>query len=221
MTEVLIGGQSAAIVSATQHRVVVTVPAAQLFHAGSVPLVIKAKTKTVATKVSTYTYQVVTDVDRQMSYAMTYWQNYNTAQWGDFNPLGGDCANFVSQTLLARGWTMNSEWYSYDNGTNWSPAWGYVPAMDAYFQQNAAHLGLTEYPLSDRSSIKIGDLVVFFWKTGDTADHIMVVSGVRHVDGKILISMVGHNDDYDYRDLDTTITVDHPGATGHFWSIAN
>jgi hypothetical protein len=33
--------------------------------------------------------------------------------------------------------------------------------------------------------------------------------------------MAGHNEDTDYRDLDTTITVDHPGATGHFWSFSN
>lgn len=114
---------------------------------------------------------------------------------------------------------MNSDWYSYDAGEQWSPAWGYVPALDTYLSENAQKLGLTEYPLSDRSSIKIGDLVVFYWAPGDTPDHIMVVSGVKKIAGKTLISMVGHNDNYDYRDLDQTITVDHPGATGHFWSI--
>lgn len=218
---VTIGGQSAQLSSIRDDSVTVTVPAAAAFHPGAVPLVVSAKSdgKSVTSRVTQYTYRVVTPVDKQLEYAMTYWSDYNTAQWGDFNPDGGDCANFVSQTLLARGWTMNSDWFSYDAGQQWSPAWGYVPALDEYLSENAQKLGLTEYPLNDRSSIKIGDLVVFYWAQGDTPDHIMVVSGVKKIGGKTLISMVGHNDNYDYRDLDQTITVDHPGATGHFWSI--
>ena len=221
ISRVTIGGQDASLSNVRHDTVTVAVPAAPLFHPGSVPVEITGRgdDKKVTSTVTRYTYEAVTPVDKQLVYAMTYWSDYNTAQWGDFNPEGGDCANFVSQTLIARGWTMNSEWYSYSAGQNWSPAWGYVPALDAYLSANAQKLGLTQYPLSDRSSIKIGDLVVFYWHPGDTADHIMVVSGVKKVGGKTLISMVGHNDDYDYRDLDQTITVDHPGATGHFWSI--
>lgn len=221
LSAVTIGGQSAQLSNLRDDSATVTVPAAVSFRPGTVPLVVTAHSgsKPVSSRVTQYTYNVVTPVDKQLEYAMTYWSDYNTAQWGDFNPDGGDCANFVSQTLLARGWTMNSDWYSYDAGEQWSPAWGYVPALDAYLSENAQKLGLTEYPLSDRSSIKIGDLVVFYWAQGDTPDHIMVVSGVKKIGGKTLISMVGHNDNYDYRDLDQTITVDHPGATGHFWSI--
>jgi hypothetical protein len=43
---------------------------------------------------------------------------------------------------------------------------------------------------------------------------------VNNVNGKITIEMAGHNTDTDYRDLDHTITVEHPGATGHFWSLS-
>ncbi len=72
----------------------------------------------------------------------------------------------------------------------------------------------------ERSQVKVGDLVVFDWNDNDFLDHIQVVSAVTTVDGVTSIKMVGHNLDTNYRDLDETITVDHPGATGHFWSIA-
>ncbi|WP_223693498.1 amidase domain-containing protein [Leifsonia poae] len=216
-----IGGQTAALKHTSSSKVVATVPAAENFQAGAVDLSLNAANgKTVATRDNAYTYAVTTPVDRQLNYAMTYWKNYNTAAWGDLNPVGGDCANFVSQTLIARGWTQNAEWYNKNAAADWSPAWGYVPAMDNYFTANAATLGLTEYPLDQRAAIKVGDIVMFDWNNNDSLDHVQIVSAVEHVNGKIEIKMAGHNEDTDYRDLDTTITVDHPGATGHFWSLS-
>ena len=73
--------------------------------------------------------------------------------------------------------------------------------------------------LDQRDQAKIGDLVVFDWDNNGSLDHIQVVSSITVVDGVTEIGMVGHNLDSDYRDLDTVITVDHPGATGYFWSI--
>ncbi|MFJ3394211.1 DUF1287 domain-containing protein [Leifsonia aquatica] len=221
VVSVQIGTQPAAVTAATDDTVTVTVPASQSFQAGAVPIAVTDKSgKAVATDGKTYDYQVQTPVDKQLAYAMTYWKNYNSAQWGDLNSVGGDCANFVSQTLIARGWTMNDDWYNKNAAADWSPAWGYVPSMDAYFQANAASLGLTEYPLDQRDKIKVGDIVMFDWNDNDSLDHVQIVSSVQNVDGKIQIKMVGHNEDTDYRDLDTTITVDHPGAIGHFWSLS-
>lgn len=221
VASVQIGSQPAVVTAASADKVTVAVPAAQSFQAGAVPIAVTDKSgKAVATDGKTYDYQVQTPVDKQLAYAMTYWQNYNSAEWGDLNSVGGDCANFVSQTLIARGWTMNDDWYNKDAAADWSPAWGYVPSMDAYFQKNAAALGLTEYPLDQRDKIKVGDIVMFDWNDNDSLDHVQIVSAVENVGGQIKIKMVGHNEDTDYRDLDTTITVDHPGAIGHFWSLS-
>jgi uncharacterized protein YijF (DUF1287 family) len=162
----------------------------------------------------------VANADKQLGYAMAHWNDYNTSQYGDLNPVGGDCANFVSQTLIARGWQMNSQWYNHDAAADWSPAWGYVPAMDNYLRANASTLGLTEYSFDQRETIKVGDIVMFDWDDNDSLDHVQIVSSVQEIDGKILIKMAGHNIDTDYRDLDTTITVDHPGAVGHFWGLS-
>ncbi|MGO4595887.1 DUF1287 domain-containing protein [Leifsonia sp. 2TAF2] len=218
---VQVGGQPASVAQATDDKVVVNVPAAANFQAGSVPITVTDKSgKPVSTTASTYDYQVQTPVDKQLAYALTYWKNYNSKEFGDLNPVGGDCANFVSQTLLARGWQMNDEWYNRDAAADWSPAWGYVPAMDNYFRENAAQLGLTEYSFDQRDKIKVGDIVMFDWNDNNSLDHVQIVSGVQNVNGQIKIKMVGHNEDSDYRDLDEAITVDHPGGIGHFWSLS-
>ncbi|WP_454110098.1 amidase domain-containing protein [Leifsonia shinshuensis] len=221
VASVQIGGQPAAVTQATADKVVVTVPQAANWAAGPVPITVTAADgKVVPTAGKTYTYQVQTPVDRQLAYAMAHWNDYNTAEYGDLNPVGGDCANFVSQTLIARGWQMNSDWYNHDAAADWSPAWGYVPAMDDYFRENAAQLGLTEYSFDQRDKIKVGDIVMFDWNNNNSLDHVQIVSAVNNVNGKITIEMAGHNTDTDYRDLDHTITVEHPGATGHFWSLS-
>jgi hypothetical protein len=221
VASVQIGGQAATVTAASTDKVTVIVPASQSFQAGAVPIAVTDKSgKAVATDGKTYDYRVQTAVDKQLAYAMTYWKDYNTAEWGDLNPVGGDCANFVSQTLIARGWTMNDDWYNRDAADEWSPAWGYVPSMDDYFRENASSLGLTEYSLDQRDKIKVGDIVMFDWNDNDSLDHVQIVSAVDDVDGQITIKMVGHNEDTDYRDLDETITVDHPGAIGHFWSLS-
>jgi len=218
---VQIGGQPATVTQATDDKVVVSVPAAANFQAGSVPVTVTDKTgKPVTTAAGSYDYQVQTPVDKQLAYALTYWKNYNTAQYGDLNPVGGDCANFVSQTLIARGWQMNGDWYNRNAAAKWSPAWGYVPAMDNYFRENAAQLGLTEYSFDQRDKIKVGDIVMFDWNDNNSLDHVQIVSGIQNVNGQIKIKMAGHNEDSDYRDLDEAITVDHPGGIGHFWSLS-
>jgi hypothetical protein len=165
------------------------------------------------------TQSIATRTANQLGYAMAHWNNYNTAEWGDLNPVGGDCANFVSQALIARGWKMNDEWYSHDAGADWSSAWGYVPAMDAYFRANAAELGLTERPLEQRDAIKVGDIVMFDWNNNDSLDHVAMVSAVERSGDGVKIKIVSHNKDTDYHDLDVTLA-DNPGTVGHFWSLS-
>jgi len=159
-------------------------------------------------------------IQKQVTYAFAHWNSYNTKEYGNLNPVGGDCANFASQTLIARGWTMNDQWYNHDAGGDWSAAWGYVPAMDNYFRADAKRLGLTEYPLNKRAKIAVGDLVMFDWNDNDSLDHVAVVSKVETIDGHITIKMAGHNKDTKYRDLDTVMKKEYPDGVGHFWHIA-
>lgn len=198
----------------------VTAPPAADFQSGPVKITLKnAKGQVVAAKNNVYSYAAKTGVDKQLQYAMRYWQNYNTAQYGDLNSVGGDCANFVSQTLVARGWPMTDEWYNHDAAADWSPAWGYVPAMDEYFAQNAAQLGLQELSFDQRDKVALGDVAIFDWDNDGSPDHTQIVTAIKKVNGVIKIEMASHNDDGPYRDLDELITQQHPGATGHFWHL--
>jgi len=220
VTHVTFGGVSATdVVVADSGTLTATVPSAVDYQPATVAITVVADGVTVAGATDLdYTYETSTAVDRQMEYLLTHWNDYNVEEYGDLNSVGGDCANFVSQSLLMRGWEMTEEWFNYDAAANWSAAWGYVPSFENWLTATP-ELGATQLSFDERDQVKIGDLVVFDWNDNDYLDHIQVVSSVETVDGEIVITMVGHNLDTDYRDLDETITVDHPGATGHFWSI--
>ena len=219
---VAFGSASVRVLSASADKVVAQAPAAANYQPATVALKLIGKTgKTIATKPGALEYTAAGGVAAQLEYALAHWQNYNTAEYGDLNPDGGDCANFVSQTLIARGWTMNDDWYNHEAGDDWSPAWGYVPAMDDYFAENAASLGLEQLSFSqaDRAKVALGDIAVFDWDGDGSPDHVEVVDRITKVNGQYKIELASHNDDYAYRDLDETITTQHPGATGHFWHL--
>ncbi|NNC12807.1 hypothetical protein HII28_13075 [Planctomonas sp. JC2975] len=221
--QVTFGDATVAVSSASADTVVATAPAAVNYQPGSVAVSLLGPSGSVlASKPNALQYTSAGGAAAQMEYALQHWNSYNTAQYGDLNPDGGDCANFVSQTLIARGWTMNDDWYNHDAAADWSPAWGYVPAMDQYFSDNASSLGLEKLDFAsqaDRAKAALGDVAIFFWGDDTSPDHTQVVDKIDVVNGQYKISMASHNDDYDYRDLDTTITTQHPGSTGHFWHL--
>ncbi|NUU13544.1 CHAP domain-containing protein [Curtobacterium pusillum] len=166
---------------------------------------------------TTLAYAALTDVDRQLEYAMAHWKDYNTAEYGTMNPIGGDCANYVSQTLIARGWKQRSDWYNRDAGAAHSATWTYCPTMDPWLTANAAEFGLTRRSLDERDKVKVGDIVFYDWNDNDSPDHTTIVSEVfTEPDGTIRIKSASHNQDGPYRDLDEMITVQHPGGTAWF-----
>jgi hypothetical protein len=164
-------------------------------------------------------YEIQTPVDSQMNYAFTYWKDYNLAEWGQFPD--NDCGNFVNQAMLARGWTQSSDWFSeYATTGDYSLSWIRGNEMDAYY---ASRPDTTRLELTQRDQVKVGDVVMFDWdpQNDNGVDHTMMVSQVvPNLDGTIAVKLVGHTVDAQYRDLDTAITVENPGGTAHFWSIA-
>lgn len=201
-------------------KLVVVAPSATNYAPATVDItLLNADGKPVAKKKDAFKYTVKSGVDKQLTYALAHWNKFNTSQYGDLNPVGGDCANFVSQTLIQRGWKMNDQWYNHDAAADWSPAWGYVPAMDAYFADNAKKLGLQKLGFDDRSKVALGDIAIFDWDDDGSYDHVQVVTRIIKSGKTTKIEMASHNDNYDFRDLDKTITTQHPGATGHFWHL--
>ena len=69
-----------------------------------------------------------------VSYADTYWSNYNP-NYSNYNSIGGDCANFVSQCLVAGGMQMTDGWYWYSY-SNRSASWSACASMYNYFKNS-------------------------------------------------------------------------------------
>ena len=187
--------------------------------AGATPAPTAAPTPAAGAAVVTTSlaYTALTAVDRQLEYAMRHWSDYNTAEYGTMNPIGGDCANYVSQTLIARGWQQRSDWYNRAAGAEHSATWTYCPTMDPWLTANAATFGLTRRSLEERDKVKVGDIVFYDWNDNQSPDHTTIVSEVfTESDGTVRIKSASHNQDGPYRDLDEMITVQHPGGTAWF-----
>ncbi|WP_345800222.1 amidase domain-containing protein [Microbacterium sp. AZCO] len=154
-------------------------------------------------------------VDAQLEYLLAHATDYNEAQWGDYNPAGGDCVNFASQGLLARGWVMDDSWRS---GGPWkaSKAWRSTPDIDAYL----AAQGFAYSTADDLDRVRIGDVGVFNWgDTGPGLDHTMTVSRVEYSPEGPIISFASRNTDGRYRPMPATLTTPGSGSSVRIYSI--
>jgi hypothetical protein len=125
----------------------------------------------------TFEYKVANALDREMAYAFQYWNVYSNATFGYLS--GSDCANFTSQTLLARGWTRSSQWFDYGAG-NWSGTWVSSTAMNAWLSKRTDLV--TRLTYTQRDAVVVGDVVQFRWpghpKSYTAWDHTGIVSKV-------------------------------------------
>lgn len=163
-----------------------------------------------------WTYVTTTPVDRQLEYAFRHWDDYNTGYFGDFNEWGGDCMNFVSQTLLARGWAVNPEWFN-NAQVDWADSFVHVPSFDEWLSARPEY-GAERLDYAERDRAKVGDVVVFDWDGDGSLDHSQVISRITDDTG---IEMVGHNVDSTYRSVDEALEQQGTGAAAvYIWSIA-
>ena len=112
-----------------------------------------------------------------MAYAFKYWNVYSNSTFGYLS--GSDCANFASQTLLARGWTRSAQWFNYGAG-DWSGTWVSSTALSSWLKKRtdlATHLTYAQ-----RDAVTVGDVVQFRWpghsKKYTSWDHTGIVSKV-------------------------------------------
>ena len=155
--------------------------------------------------------------DVAAAYLHQYVFSYNSAVWGDYNDFGGDCTNFASQGLIARGWKVDDTWYS--DGGMWtaSDAWIGTVQMSEYFDA----LGLTYATQDDLDRVRVGDIGLFHWGELDTTmDHTMTVSKVEYVPGGApKVYLISHNEDGEYRELETVLNVEHTDSTVWIYHI--
>lgn len=216
-TAVEVDGVDATILSQTNTALAFTVPHSVDYVSGeTVPVTVLDGTDAVAE--FDYTYLSLTAVDRQLEYAFAHWNSYNTAYYGDFNAWGGDCINFVSQTLVARGWVPTSDWFN-DAQEDWAAAFVHVPSFDEWLSEHPEY-GAVRMGLDQIDDVKIGDVVLFDWEGDGSLDHAQVVSGIDQVDGQTDVLMVGHNVDSTYRSITAALAEQgHESAQVYFWSI--
>lgn len=217
VTAIEVGGSDAPLLSQSNDTVVFAVPHSETYVNGETVTIEVVDSLGTAAEFD-YTYRTLTAVDRQLEYAFAHWNSYNTAYYGDFNAWGGDCQNFVSQTLVARGWTVTDEWFN-DAQEDWAPAFVHVPSFDEWLAGHPEY-GAVRMGLDRIGDVKIGDVVLFDWEGDGSLDHAQVVSSVDTVNGATEIAMVGHNLDSTYRTIEEALDAQgHANAQGYFWSI--
>ncbi|WP_167052336.1 amidase domain-containing protein [Salinibacterium sp. ZJ77] len=156
------------------------------------------------------------DVNAQMSYLLTWWETYNEAEWGDYNPYGGDCVNFTSQGLIQRGWQMDDTWNSPGAKGFASKAWISTTAMEAYLKK----LGFRSNDNDHLDRVRVGDVGIFDWgERGGGVDHTMTVSKAEYTADGPVVYFVSHNADGDYRELQHTLFEQHSDSLVRIYSI--
>ena len=213
-TSARFGDAEAVPVRARATAAALTVPAAVDYVAGPVPVRLLDATGAVVAA-TTWRYRPVDGVDRQLAYVLRYWQDYNPA----YQRLGDtDCVDFASQSLLERGWREQGAWTHAEqvhlSGAAWVSSTAFRDFMAARPELGTA---LTD---DQRDRVRLGDVVQFDWDGTGDRDHTGVVTRITRTADGIRIGFAGHTKDSDYRDVDDSITVDHPGGRAFYWSLA-
>lgn len=151
-----------------------------------------------------FTFKSVSAVDRQLDYVF---DNWNVSTDGRYFYVGiNDCANFVSQSLEARGLTPNARWHSSATYADYTESWIRVGPLAKYLR---AH-GAKKIADSKRSDVAIGDVVVFDWNPSDRdgSDHTGIVSKIKETkSGKVKIYYAAHTKNVRYRSVDHALHV--------------
>ncbi|WP_082571111.1 amidase domain-containing protein [Agromyces sp. Root1464] len=157
-------------------------------------------------------------VAAQLAYAFEHWDDTESDTFGYLDD--NDCVNFTSQSLLARGWAEDDEWWYDESGDAYghADAWISSTAMRDYLEEHPERAtALTD---DERASVKVGDVVQFDWDDSGDRDHTGIVTSVEtEPDGSITILYAGHTDPTWDRSVDWAITELHPGGVAYYWSI--
>lgn len=111
------------------------------------------------------------DPAKASEYALKYYASYNP-NYSNYNSIGGDCCNFVSQCLYAGGLEMTSSWYWYSY-SNRSYSWTVCSGLKNYL---CGTLGCEFINQPTANQIAVGDVLYY----GDDA-HVGICSEI--IDG--------------------------------------
>ena len=157
-------------------------------------------------------------VAAQLEYAHDHWDDPDAERFGVIDE--NDCVNFTSQTLLARGWATDDEWWYDEGGDAYasSGAWISSTLLRDYLARHPERAT----PLTDdqRDEVKVGDVVQFDWDDSGDRDHTGIITAVvTEADGSIDLEYAGHTDATWNRSVEWSITEQHPHGVAYYWSI--
>lgn len=208
VSESALGGVPVAFTDVAGEPVAVTAPGTATVAGASAPASLASQLTEIdeaaahsATQSLVLTYTSNPAIDAQVGYVLTYWSGYNTAEYTVLS--GVDCANFTSQSLVARGWAMDAGWY-YDRATGaMSPSWASSTAMRdwLYGRPDLA----TPLDDSQRGLVKVGDIAQFDWDGSGDRDHTAIVTRVEHSATGTTVWVGGHTKDADYWNVDEAL----------------
>ncbi|MDM4763699.1 amidase domain-containing protein [Galbitalea sp. SE-J8] len=156
-----------------------------------------------------------TPVEKQLKYIADYWHTTGPADRFGYIP-NENCANFVSQTLVARGWRMTKNWY-YRGGRH-SPSFTSSTELGQYLRLKGA-VKLTD-STKNRKRVRVGDIVQFDWERDGKTNHSAVITRiVKKKHGVIKIFVAESADPYQYRSMNQMIHRVHPGGKAWFWRL--
>ncbi|MFF2362550.1 amidase domain-containing protein [Streptomyces sp. NPDC058122] len=115
------------------------------------------------------------DYAAMATYAETYWKNYNPA-YRSFNSVGGDCTNYVSQSLKAGGWATvasSGEEYGTWNYTASTQTDTWVGVNELSWFTQTAHRST---PLANVYQMDVGDVMQMDFDKDGSKDHSMITS---------------------------------------------
>jgi len=135
------------------------------------------------------------------------WAFDRNPRYLDFSTMGGDCTNFVSQCLLAGGFSMNYEktfgWY-YISASDRAPAWSGVTYLYNFLMKKK-ETGPSAREVRIEQIIP-GDIVQLSFD-GYTFGHSLLVVEAGNPVGRNNVLIATHTDDSDYRALNTYMGV--------------
>lgn len=148
-----------------------------------------------------FSYYSDYDVDKAVTYSETYWQNYNPA-YANFNSVGGDCANFTSQSIAAGGMPQavtnpygTNGWY-YKTSTDRSATWTTSTNMRQWMSENRGRLvnlvTASKTVTPAKTAVYAGSPVFYSTKGNGTFQHTVLCVGTNSAGTPIVNS---HNND--------------------------
>ena len=120
------------------------------------------------------------------------WAYDRNPKYYNFDKLGGDCTNFISQCIYAGSNSMNYDktkgWY-YINGNNKSPSWTGVQFLYNFLTQNK---GLGPYGKKcEKEELEIGDIAQLSFD-GNKFAHTLVIVNIEDTSDLNKIYIASH-----------------------------